>query len=754
MIHSIDIKNSIYFNEKLEVKTLSIGLDKYKGIVLITGDNGFGKSSLLEFMTPYRKLPSRPGAYKKHFLNECGSVSRIWTINGIKYEFYIKCNKNLTECYIYTISKDNIKTSILNSTSTEAYDTAVEEICGSSDIYFRTIFKNSENNIGTLKESNKKEYFIELIGASEYSKIKELSLKQKNLLKFDVDLLNNSKKKIVDYLSLSENQNLNYELKKLDSKFLDNHNKIDNLINEIKTINDNNLKIATESSKKAINDADIKNLKDMKTILENDLLLNEKSIIELQTVIDFNKNSIIEQNNSLKDFQDKIDKYKNPKDLLNKKIKISKDIKELENIYNTNLNKLAIINTKETLLNNSINELNNLISNLENTENELKIANKNKCEVDPLLCKNSFIIDTLINNIDILNNKINDFKATNIIEKTKEEIDALNKKLFYSSYKDNNELFDNINIFREELKTIPEDIEQIVADLKLSTYKLIQMKNKIIDLTNNTKEKEIKINDIVNNNKEKQITIDNLNNKINFLVEELLNLENIEHGSVNDKEEELKILNSNKDNLLIEITKLKSIYENIKEQKKELSVLNLKIDDLNKKINRHEFAEDFCNMKDGMPILKLKNKGKEIQDRANSILDLFRRTGIDYQVEFVTTKKDSTGKKDLDCFDIIITNEKEKQIDLNSLSSGQKIIIEMALSLSAAGENLADKFKTLLLDEADYALDAYNVESLYKTLQIIKDELEIEQIFVVTHNIGIQKTYPNQIKLEKGKEKY
>jgi len=112
MIHSIDVKNSIYFNEKLEVKNLSIGLDKYKGIVLITGCNGFGKSSLLEYMTPYRKMPSRPGAYKKHFINECGSVSRIWTINGIKYEFYIKCNKNLTECYIYTISKDNIKANI------------------------------------------------------------------------------------------------------------------------------------------------------------------------------------------------------------------------------------------------------------------------------------------------------------------------------------------------------------------------------------------------------------------------------------------------------------------------------------------------------------------------------------------------------------------------------------------------------------------------------------------------------------------
>lgn len=754
MLHHIEIRNSIYFQEIMKIKTITVDLESYQGITLLTGENGFGKSSLLEFMVPYRKLPSRPGAYKKHFINECGSVSRVWTINDIKYEFLIKCNKNLTECYIYKIDENNNKISILNSTSTDAYDTAVEKICGPESIFFKTIFKNSNSNMGGLKESNKKEFFINLLGAVEYAGMKEISIKEKNKIKFDIDILDDSKKNIEEILRLDENQNIESQIKDTNDELVIIYDKIENISNEIKTINENNLKIANDSSKKTINESDIKNLNEKKDIINNEILDIENKINETIEDINNQNNLILKNNEFIKDLEDKVNKYRKRKSILVEKNELNEQKIKLTNVYNNNTTILSNIDNKKTIINNHKKELSNLELKLKDTEIELDIANKNKCEVDPALCKNSFIIDNLIENINNLINKISELKNSDIINNNNIIIEKLSKNLNFLNFKNNDDLLKYINDIEKKLELIPENIEIIVSELDLSSYKLIETKNKNFEIEDNIVKLNNTIPDLRDKKIEKEKLLHELNKDINLLVEELLELENIKHIDSKDKESEYKLLNLNKDDLLIKITKLQSIQENINKQKKELSIIDAKISKLNKKIVMYESVEDFCNTKDGMPILKLKIFGKLIQDRANRILDIFRRTGVDYQIEFITSKKDSTGKKDLDCFDIIVTNSEQKQIDLDSLSAGQQIIIEMALSLSASGENLADKFKVLLLDEADFALDSNNVSSLYRTLEIIKDDLEIDQIFIVTHNQQVQKTYPQKIKLTKKQEKY
>lgn len=754
MIHNVKVENSVYFQEVLEINFLDANLDNKKGITLITGGNGVGKSSLLEFATPYRKLPSRPGAFKKHFKNECGSVTSIWTINDIKYEFIVKCNKNLTECYIYKIEKDGTKNNLLSSTSTEDYDTMLESICGSEEIFFRTIFKNSKNNVGELKESNKKDFFLNLVGAQMYAIMKDISLKEKNKFKNDKELLDDIAKKIIDYLDAPENQDLDTKIKETENELSDTYEKIEKTILDIKVINDNNLKLITENSKKNINIMDINNLKERKIEIEDQINIVIKEINESNLIIKNNKDKIIELNKEIKEFEELINKYKNPKSILKRKKELEKDIPNLEELYENNNKILLSIKNNEILLANSLKELDTLYDNLEIAKKEYNLANESKCEVDPLLCKNSFIIKNLITNIDDIDLKIKNFKDSNLIEDIKVNIQKDKEKLNYKSFNNIDEIEIAIKLLKKELNEIPKDIETIVSETNFSTLTLIEKKKKVYEINNNNKTVLKKVEENIAKQDLKVSMLVDLDIKINNLVEESLKLEEIEHINVEDKENELKLLNQKKDELLINSTKLIFSIETIKKQQEELSILNLKIDDLKEKIKRREFVEDFCNTKDGMPALKLKYAGKEIQDRANQILSVFRKTGINYQVEFIWNKKDSTGKKDLDCFDIIITNDKQKKIDLNSLSAGQKIIIEIALSLAAAGENFAEKFKVLLLDEADTALDNDNAEALYKTLEIVKEDLGIEQIFIVTHNLQIQKIYPQRIKLTKHKEKY
>ena len=742
MIHSIVIKNSVYFEAQLDVKNLEVDLEKYNGITIISGDNGYGKSALLEFMLPYRRMPSRPGAYKKHFINETGSVSRVWTINGNKYEFIIKCNKNLTDCYIYQFT-DTGKVNLMNTTSADEYDTLVEKICGDRVVITKTMFKNKDTQIGGLNESNKKEFFLKIIGGEMYYVIKEISNKLKNKIKLDLDILETSKQNTISFLELKENVDIEEKITSKENILNDINEKIDETSKTIKKILDDNSKINEDKHKKITVENSIKNCNETIELLTSNYAkeVQELNIEEIK---------ILEKESTISNNEAYINKYINKEEL---KVKFSKYLEDIDSTKNKIL-LLEKIESKESELQARYLGFQNLTDELNTAKNDLKIILENKCEVDPSQCKNSFQIKNNEDKISALEIKLKTYKTDfgiDLLEKTLnklfEKIDCPNisndsKEL--KKYLTNLlETLPNKETVKNELK----ELDLVFSKIFAKTEEINKLKNQLLIDTNANKEKSKNISDLENKIKKVKNDLLKFNEELSsFNTEETKDLEIFEN--------DLKKLYVEKDINLIELTKLKSLLDKINEFKTELAVIEKEISDLNIKLERHLFVDDFCNLKDGMPILKLKNFGKIIQDKANSLLDSFRKNGIDYQIEIIDTKLDSTGKKELDCFDINIINKKGKNIDLNLLSSGQKMIIETALSLSAAQYNSADKFKVLLLDEVDNSLSGTNTDSLYRTLELIKTNLDIKQIFIVSHKGEVQNMCFKELKLEVKKEKY
>lgn len=140
-------------NIKLDLRTLTEG----KTLVALKGDNGKGKSTILDNLQPYRFLPSRassysPGAFSfyDHIRNGSSEKILMWIHDDIVYETIFKFRNTgktkKTEAFLFTYDEECEKEPyiMLDGTKsdgkTAVYDACVEEILGSPELYFTSIF--------------------------------------------------------------------------------------------------------------------------------------------------------------------------------------------------------------------------------------------------------------------------------------------------------------------------------------------------------------------------------------------------------------------------------------------------------------------------------------------------------------------------------------------------------------------------------------------------------------------------------------
>ena len=64
---SAKIRGSIGLKKGLGVDEVTLDLSKLSGLIALDGENGRGKSTLLESLSPYPVMPSRKGALQHQF---------------------------------------------------------------------------------------------------------------------------------------------------------------------------------------------------------------------------------------------------------------------------------------------------------------------------------------------------------------------------------------------------------------------------------------------------------------------------------------------------------------------------------------------------------------------------------------------------------------------------------------------------------------------------------------------------------------
>lgn len=183
---SLKLRGAIGIRKKLGLEEIEIDFSQFgPGLIAITGDNGYGKTTLIDNSQPFRELPSKPGTLEEHF--ELKNSYRIlkYLFNEHIYEskLMIDALTGKSEAYLY---RDGIA---LNDGLKGSYDREVTKLFGSQKLFFTSVFAaQASKGIFSLQEGDLRKLFYEILGINEYSPREENAKKylQKEQNKLEV----------------------------------------------------------------------------------------------------------------------------------------------------------------------------------------------------------------------------------------------------------------------------------------------------------------------------------------------------------------------------------------------------------------------------------------------------------------------------------------------------------------------------------------------------------------------------------------
>ena len=663
----------------------NITVEFTKGVNLILGKNGRGKTSILEaistvmFNTKDRSGKETGKSYIK--FGEKSSKVDIDFIANDGREYNLK-----TEFFKTKPKKQTLK----DMTGSE-YDGDIqeklEELCGIKKGFEETyenivIAKQNEFiNIFKAKPKDREEIFNKIFNTQIYKEMYDSFLKEavdkykekvKDLDKEITFLKENmeDKEQITNFLKEEKEveknlqdrfKNINVVSKNLENKIKDYETTEIELNNLIKNIKDEENKIKKYLNILKENIIEAKQAKKAKIIVKE----TEKSYLEY-----------LEIENRLKDLRENLDNLLEEQKL---NIQYQNNIEKLE-LSNKNL-KVDINNLKENISKNSEKK-----ENLEREISSLKIKEE---DLDLKLKKYINLLDEL--------EKLENFKDKKLEDKLKKttEIDIIKKELVSK-----NDLFKIINI--EELGKKLSNFQELEKELKLLEEQKIIFETEIKTLKKSSKELSDKICPFLNEkcqNLEDKEAEDYFSSKISIKTEDLENLKkNIEE----------------KTQILVE----KVVFEDKKKQYFELekSIKDLELSLKNEEINLKEIELDIKNL--DMNTQKL----TENQEFQNS--QMLREKKKELEVELRNLNLDEK-RENLKNLLEILEIEKEKILkNQNSIESNLKKIDEFSKKIKVDTNKNIESIKSEIKTFENKLDDLKNPYNEYLKNNVLAEDLE------------------------------
>lgn len=159
-IHSLKVRGAIGFKKGLGLDEIEVDFKGLNGLVALAGQNGFGKTTLLENLSPYRQFASRSGALRHHFFLRDSFRDLTFEYGGDVYRTLVKIDaeSDRTEGYVWKNDQPMIDGKVTN------YSRYIENLLGSSNLFYNSVFcaqnaaKMSDMTTGDLKK-----LFVELL---------------------------------------------------------------------------------------------------------------------------------------------------------------------------------------------------------------------------------------------------------------------------------------------------------------------------------------------------------------------------------------------------------------------------------------------------------------------------------------------------------------------------------------------------------------------------------------------------------------
>ena len=152
-VKNLRLKGFIGIKRGLGLDEISIDFSVIEGLVAFAGQNGLGKSTILENLHPYNTLASREGALFNHVLARNAEKELYFEYNGHDYRTLIKIDaqSQKSEGFIWVDGQSVVNGKI------SAYAKYITEVFGSSNLFFNSVFcaqnatKLSDMTTGQIK---------------------------------------------------------------------------------------------------------------------------------------------------------------------------------------------------------------------------------------------------------------------------------------------------------------------------------------------------------------------------------------------------------------------------------------------------------------------------------------------------------------------------------------------------------------------------------------------------------------------------
>ena len=663
----------------------NITVEFTKGVNLILGKNGRGKTSILEaistvmFNTKDRSGKETGKSYIK--FGEKSSKVDIDFIANDGREYNLK-----TEFFKTKPKKQTLKDMIGSEYDGDIQE-KLEELCGIKkgfeETYENIVIAKQNEFINIFKDSGttREKTFNKIFNTQIYKEMYDSFLKEA------IDKYKSEKENLdskINYLkeNMEDKEQITNFLKEeeiikntLNKDFSETTEIINKLLNEIKDY---------ETTEIELNNL-IKNIKDEENKIKKYLNILKENIIEAKQakkskiIVKETEKSYLEYldiENKLKDLRENLDNLLDEQKL---NIQYQNNIEKLE-LSNKNL-KVDISSLEENISKNSEKK-----ENLENEISELKIKEEN---LDLKLKKYIILLDEL--------EKLENFRDKKLEDKLKKttEIDILKKELVSK-----NALFKTITIEIIEKKL--SDFQELEKELKLLEEQKIIFETEIKTLKKSSKELSDKICPFLNEkcqNLEDKEAEDYFSSKISIKTEDLENLKkNIEE----------------KTQILLE----KEIFEDKKKQYFELekSIKDLELSLKNEEINLKEIELDIKNL--GIDIQKL----IENQEFQNS--QMLREKKKELEVELRNLNLDEK-RENLKNLLENLELEKEKILkNQNSIESNLKEIDEYSKKIKEDTNKNIESIKSEIKTFENKLDDLKNPYNEYLKNNVLAEDLE------------------------------
>jgi len=730
-----------------------------QGICAFDAPNGTGKTTIIDNLTPYRFMPYRASSFSpKAFsfyehVNGDAEKELLFEMNGrvFKSILLISGKRKKQEAYLY----EKIGNSFVPLTpdgGTEGYDRLVEEICGSPDLFFTSIFRcQNARSISDYTKGELKEILSELLGLNEMRQISEKA----RTVKREISAVILGKSGEIEALTLKKDgiENLRFRIDAVKQKlgFLETE------LNQTKARKDELKTLLTEIETK-------------ERMFEEKRMLVEKGLREVEE----------EKRRVLSRYEESqrtvLSRIRKIRDQISREPDLRARLLKIEKLEGD----LSYMTVERENLERRVEELRS--SQRELMEKRVTLLKKEADlrQLEEERKRKTVLLQEKLRDAETASSILDGVPCGDLANSCPLATDAVKKKLTVQELQleltrisapseEENQLRKEV----ENIAVVQELIQGVERELKEASTKLSEIRKRISDTESRLREGE-KIRqelaslqslssmlpelerDLARVETEKTQRIQELEQRSRDLRIELDKIPRPDHerkqgtiSSLNELQNRILSLESEISVLHREIGTLERMMEEAIEAEKRHAQLSEELEILKK----HE--KDFGILErafgpDGIVALEIDAAGPLISSIANNLLAVF---GGRFSIRIDTLKQTKAAPKET--LEIVVYDAMTGELkNLRIMSGGERVWIEDAITRAIAivrQQRSGKKYLTLFTDEKDGALDAVRKIEFFQMKRKVLEIGGYEREFCITQTPSLLEFCDAVIRLERGK---